>query len=103
MVVVDVNSGKFDDGNSHEAMVIQTNLEAASEIVRLVKLRALAGIIVVDFIRMEQDGHRHQVKATIEEQSCTDYQKWNVAGFTQLGLFEMTRQRISSFSLQDVL
>jgi ribonuclease G len=103
MVVIDVNSGKFDVTSSPDALILKTNFEAASEIVRLIKLRSLAGIIVVDFIRMEQDDLRQQVKSIIDLYCCTDYARWNVAGFTQLGLFEMTRQRISTFTLQDVL
>lgn len=102
LAVVDVNTGKFTGSTSLEDTVFQTNLMAASEIARQIRLRNLGGIIVVDFIDMVSDEERAQVIAKLEEEFVHDRTKVNILGFTSLGLLEMTRKKVKQ-SLREIL
>lgn len=99
---IDVNTGKFVGTTNLADTVFRTNLEAAREIARQIRLRDIGGIIVVDFIDMEVPEHRQQVLKVLEEAVRTDRTKTNVLGLTQLGLVEMTRKKVRQ-SLDDVL
>ena len=99
---IDVNTGKFVGTTNLADTVFKTNLEAAREIARQLRLRDIGGIIVIDFIDMEIPEHRHQVLRVLEDALKPDRTKANVLGLTQLGLVEMTRKKVRQ-SLDDVL
>jgi ribonuclease G len=94
LTVVDVNTGKFIGTSSLEDTVFRTNMEAAAEIARLLQLRDVGGIIIIDFIDMEKEEHRDQVLQRLEQYTRTDRTKCHVIGWTKLGLLEMTRKKI---------
>lgn len=93
LTVIDVNTGKFVGSTNLSDTVFQTNLEAASEIVRQIRLRDIGGIIIVDFIDMDKEEHKQAVVAALEEKFKRDRTKTNVLGFTSLGLVEITRKK----------
>ncbi len=101
LTVVDVNTGKFTGDSDLEDTVFRTNLEAAEEIARLIRLRDLGGIIIVDFIDMTQEEHRQTIVQLLESVIKRDRTKCQVVGWTRLGLLEMTRKKaresVSSF------
>lgn len=94
LTVIDVNTGKFTGRDSLEDTVYLTNLEAAKEIARLVRLRDAGGIIIVDFIDMNNDEHRSGVLDTLESSFRDDRTQYHILGWTKLGLLEMTRKRM---------
>ncbi|MGN7359857.1 Rne/Rng family ribonuclease [Paenibacillus sp. SAF-054] len=94
LTVVDVNTGKYIGGDSLEDTVTRTNMQAAEEIARLIRLRDVGGIIVVDFIDMEQDQHRQDVVDKLEAGMSKDRTKSHVVGWTKLGLLELTRKKV---------
>ncbi|MEF2968026.1 Rne/Rng family ribonuclease [Paenibacillus sp. M1] len=94
LTVIDVNTGKFTGGENLEDTVYRTNLEAAREIARLVRLRDTGGIIIVDFIDMINEEHRTAVWDVLEEGLTGDRTQHHILGWTKLGLLEMTRKRI---------
>ena len=102
LTVIDVNTGKFTGTTCLEDTVFQTNLMAAEEIARQIRLRNLAGIIIVDFIDMCCDDERDQVIARLEEEFARDKVKVNILGFTSLGLLELTRKKVRQ-SLREIL
>ncbi len=94
MTVIDVNSGKFLGGKrGAEDTLYRLNLEAAEEIPRILRLRALSGIILIDFVDMEDPAHREDVLNALKTHLMKDTAKTVVHGFTALGLVEMTRKR----------
>lgn len=94
LTAIDVNTGKFVGSTTLEDTVLKTNLDAAVEIARQLRLRNIGGIIIVDFIDMVEEEHRNQVLATMEEEIKKDKTKTNILGITQLGLVEMTRKKV---------
>jgi ribonuclease G len=102
LTVVDVNTGKFTGSTSLEDTVFQTNLMATVEIARQIRLRNLAGIIVVDFIDMVSDEERAQVIEKLNKEFESDKTKVNILGFTSLGLLELTRKKVKQ-SLKEQL
>ncbi len=94
LTVIDINTGKFVGGVNLEDTVLKTNLEAAEEIARQIRLRDIGGIIIIDFIDMECVEHRQQVMDTFKTALKRDRTKTNVVGFTGLGLVEMTRKKV---------
>ncbi len=102
LTVIDVNTGKFIGTTSLEETVFQTNLMAAREISRQIKLRNLAGIIIIDFIDMASDEERTKVIEAFEQELNRDRIKSNILGFTALGLLEMTRKKVKQ-SLREIL
>ncbi|MCL6591255.1 MAG: Rne/Rng family ribonuclease [Firmicutes bacterium] len=100
--VIDVNTGKFTGSVSLEDTVFQTNLSAVSEIARQIRLRNLAGIIIIDFIDMVSDAERAQVIEQLKAQFERDKIKANILGFTSLGLLELTRKKVKQ-SLREIL
>lgn len=101
LVTVDVNSGKFIGKKNLEETAFATNLEAAREIARQIRLRDLGGIIIIDFIDMEISRHRHKVLEVLKEAIKPDRAKTNILPLSPIGLVEMTRQRIRG-SLESV-
>ena len=93
MTTIDVNTGGFVGGRSFDDTIFKTNLEAAQAIARQLRLRNLGGIIILDFIDMENEEHQAQVLAELNKALARDRTKMTVNGFTQLGLVEMTRKR----------
>lgn len=93
LTAIDVNTGKFVGTTNLADTVFKTNLEAAREIARQLRLRDIGGIIIIDFIDMEIHEHRHKVIKTLEEELRHDRTRANVLGLTQLGLVEMTRKK----------
>ncbi|WP_059049655.1 Rne/Rng family ribonuclease [Paenibacillus senegalimassiliensis] len=94
LTVIDVNTGKFTGGASLEDTVFQTNLEAAEEMARLIRLRDTGGIIIADFIDMDTDTHRTAVCERLEQAMYSDRTQHHILGWTRLGLLEMTRKRM---------
>lgn len=94
LTAIDVNTGKFTGKRNPEETVFKTNIEAAGEIARQVCLRDIGGIIVIDFIDMDQRGHRKEVYRTLENAFKRDKAKINILAISQIGLVEMTRQRV---------
>ena len=93
MTTIDVNTGGFVGGRSFDDTIFKTNLEAAGAIARQLRLRNLGGIIIIDFIDMENADHRNAVLAELNRALEKDRTRLTVNGFTQLGLVEMTRKR----------
>ncbi|MDT8363268.1 MAG: ribonuclease G [Nitrosomonas sp.] len=93
LTTMDVNTGGFVGVNNFADTIFKTNLEAAQVIARQLRLRNLGGIIIIDFIDMEQEEHRDAVLAEFNKTLLRDKTKMTVNGFTALGLVEMTRKR----------
>jgi ribonuclease G len=93
MTTIDVNTGGFVGGRSFDDTIFKTNLEAAQAIARQLRLRNLGGIIILDFIDMENVDHRSAVLSELKKALSRDHTRMTVNGFTQLGLVEMTRKR----------
>ena len=93
LTTVDVNTGGFVGGRSFDDTIFKTNLEAAQAIARQLRLRNLGGIIILDFIDMENPEHREAVLAELRKALARDRTRVTINGFTQLGLVEMTRKR----------
>ncbi|MCW5623164.1 MAG: ribonuclease G [Burkholderiales bacterium] len=93
LTTVDVNTGSFVSGRTFDDTIFKTNLEAAQVIARQLRLRNLGGVIVIDFIDMDNDVHREAVLAEFKKTIAADRTRMTVSGFSALGLVEMTRKR----------
>ena len=93
MTTVDVNTGSFVGSRTLEDTVFKTNLEATHAIARQLRLRNLGGIIILDFIDMEEEEHRQQVLRSLEKMLARDHAKTKITQVSELGLVEMTRKR----------
>jgi ribonuclease G len=93
MTTVDVNTGSFVGSRTLEDTVFKTNLEATHAIARQLRLRNLGGIIIIDFIDMQEDEHRSQVLKAFEKMLSRDHAKTKITQVSELGLVEMTRKR----------
>ena len=93
MTTIDVNTGGFVGARNFDDTIFKTNLEAAQAIARQLRVRNLGGIIIVDFIDMENVEHRSAVLDEFRKALARDHTKMTVNGFTSLGLVEMTRKR----------
>ncbi len=93
LTTVDVNTGSFVSGKNLSDTIFKTNLEAAQCIARQLRLRNLGGIIIIDFIDMDEDFQRKDVLEELEKAVDRDRSRTGVNGFTPLGLVEMTRKR----------
>ena len=96
LVAIDVNSGKFVREKDLEETSFRTNLEAAEEIARQLRLRDLGGLIVIDFIAMKQAKHRSQVERRLRESLKKDRAKITMTRFSKLGLIEIARQKLQA-------
>ena len=94
LVAIDINSGKSTKERNIEKTALATNLEAAEEIARQAKLRDLAGLIVIDFIDMENFSNRRLVERKMKESLRSDKARTQVGRISNFGLLEMTRQRL---------
>ena len=102
MTTIDVNTGAFVGHRNLEETIFKTNLEATQAIVRQLRLRNLGGIIIIDFIDMNDVEHRRQVMRALEKYLDKDPEKTHVSEVSSLGLVEMTRKRTRE-SLEHVL
>lgn len=93
LTAIDVNTGKYVGSTNLEDTVLKTNLEAAVEIARQLRLRNIGGMIIIDFIDMEVPAHRTQVLQALEEELKKDKTRTHLLGITHLGLVEMTRKK----------
>jgi len=105
LISIDVNTGKNTGSMNLEETVFSTNVEAAMEIAKQLRLRNLSGIIIIDFIDMKLQEDKDEVLKVLEENLKRDRIKNNIVHFTDLGLVEMTRKRVgkplSSYFLEE--
>ena len=102
MTTIDVNTGGYVGHRNLEETIYRTNLEAAVTIARQLRLRNLGGIIIIDFIDMEEPEHRERVIEVLEQSMARDHARHQLTPVSPLGLVEMTRKRTRE-SLQHVL
>ncbi len=102
MTTIDINTGAFVGHRNLEETIFKTNLEAARAISRQLRLRNLGGIIIIDFIDMEDTEHQRQVLRMLEKMLERDHAKTKITGVSELGLVEMTRKRTTE-SLGQIL
>ena len=103
LVAIDVNSGRSTKEHSIEDTALQTNLEAAEEVARQLRLRDLAGLIVIDFIDMEENRNNRSVEKKLKECLKSDRARIQVGRISHFGLLEMSRQRIRSSVLESTM
>jgi ribonuclease G len=94
LVAVDVNTGRYVGKHNLEDTILKTNLEAVKEIAFQLRLRNIGGLIIIDFIDMEKEFHREKVYAALLDALKNDKSKTNILKISELGLVEMTRQRV---------
>lgn len=94
LTVIDVNTGKYVGKNNLEDTVLRTNIEAAKEIAKQLRLRDIGGIIIIDFIDMDEQEHQNMVLEALKQALKRDRTKTTVVGMTGLGLIEMTRKKV---------
>jgi len=94
LVAIDINTGKYVGKKRLEDTVLKTNIEAVKEIVRQIRLRDLGGIIVIDFIDMDEMGNRQQVVEALTKELEKDRAKTQLLQISEFGLVELTRQRV---------
>ncbi|MDR2777741.1 MAG: Rne/Rng family ribonuclease, partial [Rickettsiales bacterium] len=96
LVAIDVNSGKSTRERSVEDMALATNIEAAKEIARQLRLRNIGGLLVVDFIDMYESRNRRTVERTLREETALDRAKTQIDRISIFGLLEISRQRVQA-------
>ena len=94
MVVVDVNSGRASNERTQEGIAVKTNFEAVREVARQLRLRDIGGMVLVDFIDMQQEENRRRLMSEMKREVARDRAKTVVYPLTQLGILQITRQRI---------
>ena len=94
LVAIDVNSGRSTKERNIEETAVRTNIEAAEEVARQVRLRDLAGLIVIDFIDMEESRHQRQVEHKVKDAMRSDRARIQIGRISAFGLLEMSRQRL---------
>lgn len=94
LTAVDVNTGKYVGESNLNDTVFKTNMEAVTEIVRQLRLRNIGGIVIIDFIDMDQPEDKQRLLQALEEEVKQDRVRVTVMGMTQLGLVELTRKKI---------
>jgi ribonuclease E len=100
LVSIDINSGRSTREHNIEQTAYATNIEAAHEIARQLRLRDMAGLIVIDFIDMESNGHVRKVEKTMKEALKNDRARIQVGRISSFGLMEMSRQRLRTGVLE---
>lgn len=93
MTTIDVNTGAFVGHRNLEETIFKTNLEAAGALARQLRLRNLGGIIIIDFIDMNEEEHKRQVLKNLEKALLKDNARYQISEVSSLGLVEMTRKR----------
>ena len=94
LTAIDVNTGKFVGTTNLADTVFKTNIEAAVEIARQLRLRNIGGIIIIDFIDMQDENHKEEVLSVLGEELKKDKIKAHILGITPLGLVELTRKKV---------
>ena len=94
LIAIDINSGKSIKQKNVESTALDTNLEAAEEIARQIKIRDLSGLIIIDFIDMLNYGNRRQVERRLKEKCRSDRARIQIGRISNFGLLEMSRQRL---------
>lgn len=100
MVVIDVNSGRYAAEREQELNSLRTNMEALREIARQIRLRDIGGMVVVDFIDQQEERNKRKIYEEMKRAMSRDRAKWVLFPLTQLGLMQITRQRIRKNLLQ---
>lgn len=100
MTVIDVNTGRFTGKSTLEETVLKTNLEAAEEVAKQLRLRDIGGIIVIDFIDMTQERNRQELLRVFKEALAKDKTRTQVFDISELGLIQMTRKNVSEGLLE---
>ncbi len=95
LTAIDVNTGKFTGRTTLEDTIFRTNMEAADEVARQLRLRDIGGIIVIDFIDMDDQFHRAELMARLSAELDRDRTKTRVSEISRLGLVEMTRKNVT--------
>ncbi|TPL51151.1 Rne/Rng family ribonuclease [Mesorhizobium sp. B2-4-6] len=103
LVAIDVNSGRSTKEHSIEETALHTNLEAAEEVARQLRLRDLAGLIVIDFIDMEENRNNRSVEKRLKDHLKNDRARIQVGRISHFGLMEMSRQRIRASVLESTM
>ncbi|RWM43038.1 MAG: ribonuclease E/G, partial [Mesorhizobium sp.] len=103
LVAIDVNSGRSTKEHSIEDTALHTNLEAAEEVARQLRLRDLAGLIVIDFIDMEENRNNRAVEKRLKDHLKNDRARIQVGRISHFGLMEMSRQRIRASVLESTM
>lgn len=93
LTAIDVNSGRASSADNHGETILTTNLEAAHELTRQLRLRGIGGLIVVDFIHMSGPADGEQVLEVLRDSVAADRAPMQIGGFSEFGLVEMTRKR----------
>jgi len=94
MVAIDVNTGRYVGSKNQAQTILRTNIEASKEIARQLRLRDIGGIVVVDYIDMDDPGHQRQVLGELRAGMKQSRAKFNISDFSEFGLIELTRQRV---------
>ncbi|MBW2616559.1 MAG: ribonuclease E/G, partial [Deltaproteobacteria bacterium] len=94
LIAIDVNSGRGKTGKGIESTAFNTNIEAASEIARQLRLRDMGGLVVIDFIDMKDRKHIREVEKQVREGAKEDRAKINISNISKFGLLELSRQRL---------
>jgi ribonuclease G len=102
LTAIDVNTGRFVGKKSQDETILRTNLEAADEVVRQLRLRNIGGIIIVDFIDMTREADRKRVSESLKEALRRDKARTSALKISELGLVQMTRKRTRE-SLEELL
>ncbi len=100
MTVIDVNSGRYAASKEQEQNSLRTNLEASKEIIRQLRLRDIGGIIVIDFIDLDEERNKRKVYEELRREFRRDRAKATVLPMTEFGLVQITRQRIRQSIMQ---
>ncbi len=103
LVSIDVNSGKSIKQKNVESTALDTNLEAAEEISRQIKIRDLSGLIIIDFIDMHNFSNRRQVERKLKERCRKDRARIQIGRITHFGLLEMSRQRLRESNVKWIM
>tara|TARA_Y100000590_G_scaffold8304_1_gene10399 strand:- start:10968 stop:12728 length:1761 start_codon:yes stop_codon:yes gene_type:complete len=103
LVSIDVNSGKSIKQKNVESTALDTNLEAAEEIARQIKIRDLSGLIIIDFIDMLNFGNRKQVERKLKEKCRNDRARIQIGRISNFGLLEMSRQRLRESNVKWII
>ena len=102
MTTIDINTGAFVGRHNQQETIFKTNLEAAHTISRQLRLRNLGGIIIIDFIDMQNQEHRREVLRSLQKHISRDRSKTIISELTSLGLVQLTRKRTRE-SLEHIL
>ena len=100
LVSIDINSGSSIKGKNVESTALDTNIEAAEEIARQIKIRDLSGLIIIDFIDMLSYGNRRLVERKLKERCRTDRARIQIGRISNFGLLEMSRQRLRESAIK---